>query len=162
MKERRTHIKRFRGGRLFSTTLPQTRQLLPGPCSGGGGGRRVIVLVHGSRSSSTDSRGRRRRRSGNGRRRRGGRDGGLLLLLGGHDMRLVLLRLVLLRLLMFKMRRGVGGRSSHGGDGRRVLMEFRHCQDQQVFLSGSWERNQPGGKEGREGGRDRGMRSRKE
>ena len=137
-----THVKRFRCRRLLSAPLPQTRQLLTGPCSSS----RVIVLVHGS--SSTHGRGRRRRRSGDRRRRRRGRDSGLLVLLRGHDMRLLRLwlRLLLLLLLLvfrWQMGRSVGGGSSHGGNGS-VLLKFRHCQDQQVFLSVSWEqRNQP-------------------
>lgn len=140
-----THVKRFRCRRLLSAPLPQTRQLLTRPCSGSGSSSRVIVLVHGS--GSTHGRGRRRRRSGDRRRRRRGRDSGLLVLLRGHDMRLLRLWLSLLLLLLlvfrWQMGRSVGGSSSHGGHGS-VLLKFRHCQDQQVFLSVSWEqRNQP-------------------
>lgn len=152
--KKETHVERFRCRRLLSTTLPQTRQLLTGSCSGSSTSR-VITLVHGSRS--THGRGRRRRRSGDRRRRRRGRDSGLLLLLlSGHDMRLLMLRLMLLLWLLLlviwgQMSRSVGGSSSHGGHGS-VLVKFRHCQDQKVFLSVSWEqRNQP--RQGEEGGK---------
>ena len=155
--KKETHVERFRCRRLLSTTLPQTRQLLTRPCSGSGSSG-VIVLVHGS--SSTHGRGRRRRRSGDRRRRRCGRDSGLLVLLRGHDMRLLRLWLSLLLLLLlvfrWQMGRSVGGSSSHGGHGS-VLLKFRHCQDQQVFLSVSWEqRNQPSRGNGGEGREEKG------